>query len=604
MRGVLPLLAVPVLVAQAPVSLRYRKVEAKVPMRDGVKLHTVLYLPRQPQAPFPILLHRTPYACHPYGAGSFPATLGPSERFSQATYAFVYQDVRGRYLSEGTFEDVRPAALVDETTDTWDTLEWLLKHVEGHNGRVGMWGISYPGHYTAQGMLCGHPALKAVSPQAPMVDLWEGDDSYHHGAFQLAATAGFFLNFRSRGSKPTLWEGDGVPPPARDGYRWYLAQGNASRAGETLFRGREPLWLQTLAHPTRDRFWQARDLRPRIRGVQPAVLTVGGWYDGENLFGALALDRTLARQSPQTRAHLVMGPWTHGAWANPDASRLGHLSFGENTARRFQQEVEFPFFEHHLRGTPAPPLPRAWLFETGTWRWRAFAAWPPAEARRTAFHFGPEGTLTLAAPAKPAEPDRFVSDPARPVPYTQAIAFHYHAPYMAEDQRFASTRPDVVVYQTEPLKADLTVAGPVQAVLHVSTSGTDSDWVVKLIDVWPEAAPTPAQAPPGWQAGGAQMLVRGEIFRGRYRQDGSEPRPFSPDQPEEVAFALSDVLHTFKKGHRLMVQVQCSWFPLADRNPQTFVDIATAPPEAYRKATQRIFREPGRASRIELGVLQ
>lgn len=601
----LPILAaLPQAAVNLPVHKRFRKIEAMIPMRDGVRLHTAIYVPRQPTGLFPFLLHRSPYGSHPYGPEAFPSLLGPSSALSLEEYAFVYQDVRGRYLSEGHFVEVRPpGGPADETTDTYDTLQWLLMNIPGHNGRVGMWGISYPGHYVAQGMLCGHPALKAVSPQAPMVDLWQGDDTYHHGAFQLAATAAFYCFFRAREATPTLDDGPLVPQPAKDGYRWFLERGNAQAAGEALGLDQTLYWTLALAHPARDAFWQARDLRPRIRDVRPAVLTVGGWFDGEDLFGALATHRTLATQSPATSAHLVMGPWTHGAWAGPDASRLGMLSFGENTAQRFQREMEYPFFQFHLKGTPAPPLPRVQAFETGTNRWRKFDSWPPKTAQPATFHFGPRGSLDTQPPAPAAPPDQFQSDPAKPVPYTQAVSFGYHAAYMVEDQRFAGSRPDVMTYETHPLKEDLTLVGPVKAVLHVSTTGTDSDWVVKVVDVLPEGSATPSWGPPGWQASGAQMLVRAEVFRGRYHRAFDKPEPFIPGQSREITFTLPDLFHTFKKGHRLMVQVQCSWFPLVDRNPQTFVDIATAPPEAYVKASQHIFRDQEKASRIECLVL-
>lgn len=588
----------------ASVSQRFRKLEVMIPMRDGVKLHTAVYVPRKPTTLFPFLLHRSPYGSHPYGPEAYPSVLGPSPALSLEEYAFVYQDVRGRYLSEGQFVEVRPpGGPADETTDTYDTLQWLMENIQGHNGRAGMWGISYPGHYVAQGMLCGHPALKAVSPQAPMVDLWQGDDSYHHGAFQLAATAAFYCFFHAREATPTLEDGPMVFQPAKDGYRWFLERGNAHAAGVALGLDKAPYWATALAHPDWDAYWQARDLRPRIREVRPAVLTVGGWFDGEDLFGTLACHRALASQSPATTAHLVMGPWTHGAWANPEASRLGMLSFGENTALRFQREIEFPFFQFHLKGVPAPPLPKVQVFETGTNRWRKFETWPPKNARSAVFHFGPDGRLSTQPPLSAAPPDRFESDPAKPVPYTQAVSFGYHAPYMTEDQRFAGSRPDVMTYETDPLQEDLTLAGPVKAVLHVSTSGTDSDWVVKVVDVLPEGSATPPGAPAGWQASGAQMLVRAEVFRGRYRHAFHKPEPFIPSQSDEITFTLPDLCHTFKKGHRLMVQVQCSWFPLVDRNPQTFVEIATAPPEAYVKATQQIYREPGKASRIECLVV-
>jgi hypothetical protein len=579
-------------------------------MRDGVKLFTSIYQPKDTSRLHPILLSRSPYSVGPYGPEAFRQGVGPSAAFAKEDYIVVYQDVRGRFLSEGQFVDARPVnptkgpSDTDESTDTYDTIDWLVKNLSGHNGRVGMWGISYPGHYAVQGMLCGHPALKAVSPQAPMMDLWEGDDSYHRGAFQLTANFGFFLFFRSQRDRPTPDHPPYTQPETSDGYRWFLEAGPLSGLAAKIKRPSEPIWQEYLRHTTYDDYWQARNLRPHLKGVRPAVLTVGGWFDGEDLFGALACARTLNTQSPETTSHLVMGPWTHGQWASGDGSRIGQAEFGSKTAAWFEQEVELRFFNQHLKGETSQVLPKATMFETGRNQWRTFDAWPPKSARPRSFYLEAQGRISTTVPRSSDGFDAFTSDPAKPVPYTQDISFHYSAPYMVEDQRFAARRPDVLVYETAPLDADLTLAGPVRPVLQVSTSGTDSDWVVKVIDVFPDDAKDPADAPQGWHAAGSQMLVRGDVLRGKFRTSYTKPEPFVPGQPTGVAFTLPDVFHTFNKGHRLMVQIQSSWFPLLDRNPQTFCDIPTAEPAAFRKAEQRVYRSQALPSRLEVLVLE
>jgi hypothetical protein len=589
-----------------PLQARFTKQEAMIPMRDGVKLYTSIYLPRDASLPHPILLHRTPYGTGPYGPEAFRMGVGPSPAFAKGDYIVVYQDVRGRFMSEGQFVDVRPINTArkpgdtDEGTDTFDTIDWLLKNLPHHNGRVGMWGISYPGHYAVQGLLCGHPALKAVSPQAPMIDLWEGDDSYHRGTFQLAANFGFFLFFRSQHDRPTAERPAFINVGTPDGYRWFLEAGPLSGMAARLKQSAEPIWEEYLRHPTYDAYWQSRDLRPHLRGVQPAVLTVGGWFDGEDLFGALACARTLDQQSPATDSHLVMGPWSHGQWGSGDGSRLGQAEFGSKTAAWYQQEVELRFFNQHLKGEPGPVLAKATVFETGRNQWRTFDAWPPREARPRSFYLEARGRLSFTRPEAEDGLDTFVSDPERPVPYTQDISFGYSARYMTEDQRFAARRPDVLVYETAPLEADLTLSGPLRPVLQVSTSGTDSDWIVKVIDVFPEDSPDPKDAPRGWHAAGYQMLVRGDAIRGKFRNSYTQPEPFVPNRPTEVAFTLPDVFHTFRKGHRLMVQIQSSWFPLLDRNPQTFGDIPQARPEDFRRAEQRVYHSRSLPSRIDV----
>ncbi|GLH72372.1 glutaryl-7-ACA acylase [Geothrix limicola] len=593
-----------------PVQTRYTKQEVLVPMRDGVKLFTSIYLPKDAGHPHPILLNRTPYSVGPYGPDAFRSGVGPSAAFAKEDYIVVYQDVRGRFRSEGQFVDARPfnpakgPRDTDEGTDTYDTIEWLLKNLPNHNGRVGQWGISYPGHYAAQGMLCGHPALKAVSPQAPMIDLWEGDDSYHRGAFQLTANFGFFLFFHSQREPSADLHPAFLQPGTADGYRWYLEAGPVAGLPAKVQQQPEPIWEDYLRHTTYDAYWQARNLRPHLRGVRPAVLTVGGWFDGEDLFGALACAATLDQQSPGTDSHLVMGPWTHGQWASGDGSRIGPVAFGSKTAAWFEEEVELRFFNQHLKGEAGQALPKATMFETGRNQWRTFDAWPPRAAKPKTFYLEARGRIGSTAPSDQAPVfDAFTSDPARPVPYTQDISFHYSAPYMVEDQRFAARRPDVLVFETAPLEADLTLAGPLRPVLQVSTTGTDSDWIVKVIDVFPDDAPDPEDAPRGWHAAGSQMLVRGDVMRGKFRHSYSKPEPFVPGKPTEVAFTLPDVFHTFRKGHRLMVQVQSSWFPLVDLNPQTFCEIPTAQPTVFQKAEQRLYHSKALPSRLEVLVL-
>jgi hypothetical protein len=591
-----------------PVEQRYTKREVMIPMRDGVKLFTSIYVPKDASKPRPILLQRTPYSVGPYGADKFRRGVGPSPLFLDQDYIVAYQDVRGRFMSEGAFDECRPINTargpedIDETTDTWDTVDWLVKNLEANNGKVGMWGISYPGHYAAQALSGSHPALVAVSPQAPMMDLWVGDDSYHNGAFQLAANFSFFTFFTSQREKPTSDFGRPLDVGTRDGYRWFLAQGPIANLDKVL-KGREPIWRAMIEHNTYDAYWKARDLRPHMKGVKPAVLTVGGWFDAEDLFGPLALYASLEAQSPGTDHRLVMGPWTHGQWASGDGSRIGNAVFGAKTSAWYQKEIEFRFFQERLKGEKdpsAPPLAKVNAFATGANEWKAFETWPPKAATPLSLYLHADGRLGFEKPTGAEAFAEFVSDPAKPVPYTQEITFGYTRDYMTEDQRFASTRPDVLVYQTEPLAEDITLAGPVKPELFVSTTGTDADWIVKLIDVFPDDAKNPPDSPKGWHIGGYQMLVRGDALRGKFRDDFSNPKPYEPNVPTRSAFTIPDVFHTFKKGHRIMVQVQSTWFPLVDRNPQTFVDIAKAKASDFRKATHRVHASADQPSRIEV----
>ena len=594
----------------------YTKYEYRLLMRDGARLFTSVYSPKACDAPHPILLNRTPYSVSPYGTDHHRDGIGPSERVMQDGFIVAYQDVRGRYLSDGEWIEVRPHKAVkaagdtDESTDTWDTVDWLVKHVPCNNGRVGLWGISYPGFYASAGMIDAHPALVAVSPQAPVTDYYLGDDSFHNGAFMLAANFGFYTAFKARPGPPQ-------PPGPRvpfdfgtpDGYEFYLGLGPLWSGAERHGLNSNPHWRINLEHTTYDEFWKARSIWRHFRNITPAVLTVGGWFDAEDLMGPLRTYRTLRAESPKTNQRLVMGPWTHGSWARGDGRRVGNVDFGQPTAEYYREQIEFPFFAHHLKARPIGDLPTASMFETGTNRWRAFDTWPPRSVAPRAFYLLADSVLGTDPPVEPRDAfDEYVSDPARPVPYVGHVQMGMQGDYMTEDQRFAVTRPDVLVYGTPPLDDDLTVLGPIAVELHVSTSGTDADFVVKVIDVYPGDYPTPEWTGPGprpanhVRLGGYQQLVRGEPFRGKFRRSFERPEPFTPGEPDVIRFELPDVAHTFRRGHRVMVHVQSSWFPLVDRNPQTFTDIPRARPEDFKPATQRVYRSAARPSSIALLV--
>jgi putative CocE/NonD family hydrolase len=596
----------------ADLRARYTKQEIEIPMRDGVKLFTIVYAPKDASRAVPILMTRSPYGVGPYGADTFRATLGPGAAgYDRDGYIFVYQDVRGRFRSGGEFVEMRPAltapgpADVDESTDTYDTIAWLLKSDLRHNGRVGLYGVSYAGFYAAAALPRAHPALRAVSPQAPIADLFLGDDSYHNGAFMLAANFTFYTGFfPRRGGPSTKDESPAFSYGTQDGYAFYLGLGGLKEGSAKRFPPGNTYWEDNLAHPTYDAFWKARAIAPHLRGVTPAVLTVGGWFDAEDLAGPLRIYRAIEARSPTTASRLVMGPWTHGGWSRGDGDRVGALAFGAKTGADYRERFERPFFEHHLRDAPLGDAPEAAVFVTGENAWRTLPAWPPADARPRTFYLREGGALAEGRP--PARGgtafDEYLSDPNQPVPYVPKPGTGMRRDYMSEDQRFAAARPDVRVYQSAPLAEDLTIAGPIHVSLHVSTTGTDADFVVKVIDVYPGDASAPAGAS-GAPLTGYQHLVRGEPFRGKFRQSFETPIPFVPGQPAAIAFDLPDVAHTFKRGHRLMVHVQSSWFPLVDRNPQVFMDIPSARAADFRPATQRVWRSADRPSSIRVLVL-
>jgi uncharacterized protein len=612
----------------APRDLRatYTKYEYRIPMRDGTKLFTVVYVPKDASKTYPFLINRTPYGAgvqaegelH-YGEDWYPKQIGPSKEFEDAGYIFVKQDVRGRYMSEGKWQEMTPhvnprraAGEGQESQDMYDTMEWLLKNVPNNNGKAGIWGISYPGFYTSASIIDSHPAIKAASPQAPVTDLYMGDDSYHGGAFMLAANFGFYASFTEQQNPtplPKTWAD--FDYGAADAYDFFLKHRTLPAILGTLTDKQRALLAPTIEHDTYDAFWQTRAIAPHLKNVKAAVLTVGGWFDAEDPQGPFTTYHAIKKYNPNTFDGLVIGPWVHGGWARYDGKQLGRVSFDSKTGEYFREHIQFPFFEQQLKGVkPAQPIAEVTAFETGSNVWRRYTAWPPVQAKARTLYFGPNGTLTWQQPPAAGGFDEYVSDPNKPVPYIGYPATSVPQEYMVSDQRFAATRPDVLVYQSDVLEDDVTVAGPVTPRLFVSTTGTDSDWVVKLIDVYPADYPAGEQpargsdvAPPRGTMAGYQQLVRGNPLRGKFRNGFDRPEPFVPGKVEAISYHLGDVNHTFRRGHRIMVQVQSSWFPLVDLNPQTFVTIPKAKPDDFKATTQRVYHAAQTPSGLQLLVL-
>ncbi|CAN5254958.1 CocE/NonD family hydrolase [soil metagenome] len=607
-----------------------------IPVRDGVRLFTSIYEPKNKSAKYPILLNRTPYTVSPYGADKFKTSLGPNEFFARDGYIFVYQDVRGRWKSEGEFEDVRPdikntkPSEIDESTDTFDTIDWLVKNVANNNGKVGTYGISYPGFYTSAGSIDSHPALKACSPQAPVSDWFHGDDMHHNGALFLAQNYAFFRNFGQPRPTPTdngdyliKWKGRDT----NDGYDYFKELGGLKETADSYEKAlgiRIKFWDEMMAHPNYDQYWKDRNILPKLQNIKCATMTVGGWFDNEDLYGALQTYQHIERQNPGIFNVLVMGPWVHGGWARSDGEWLGTAYFGSKTAEYYRNNMELPFFNHFLKGKgDISKIHEVNLFDTGSHEWKAFENYNPTNGTDTALYFTENGGLTFSQDALKAASgfNEYISDPWKPVPYTQKITSNYPRDYMTEDQRFASTRPDVLVYETAPLTEDVTVAGDIKPYLFVSSSGTDSDFVVKLIDVFPDDYnyPTTGKTLPNsqpervkppensafsvFQPGGYQMLLRGEPFPARFRNSFEKPEPLKPNEVAKIEYTMPGILHTFKKGHRIMVQIQSTWFPLVARNPQKFMPnykLATA--ADLQKATERVYFGGKNASAIVLPI--
>ena len=623
MKQLLPLLLLlcsTALMAQdsAWIKSHYYKREVYITARDGVRLFTSMYIPSDSSEKHPILLTRTPYSCAPYGENNWrPWWARFQKEYFKEGYIMVVQDMRGRYMSEGDFniipayiKDKKSKTDVDEASDTYDAIDWLVKNLPGNNGKVGVVGISYPGFAATEASLSGHPALVAVSPQAPTTDAFMGDDVHHNGAFFLEDTYGFLVQFGIGMPRqgPTAANAVGIPPFTADAYDFYLRMGAISNMTKIVENNHIGIWGTLMQHPNYDEWWKAHNTRAGLYNVKPAMMEVGGLFDAEDCFGAWNVYKAIEKQSPATSNKLVIGPWYHGQWASNDGTHLGNIRFAQNTAAWYQQNREVPFFNYYLKGKGSlDSVPKATVFFTGENNWHTYPVWPPQNARLTNIYLQAGNQLSFAPPVVKTEPDEHVSDPAKPVPYLDGIHEDRTREYMDDDQRFAANRTDVLVYKTDTLTEDVTLAGPVTANLKVSISTTDADFVVKLIDVYPdnfEYAEDASQQVPGYVMNGYQMLVRGDIMRGRYRNSFEKPEAFVPGKITDVKFTMNDVAHTFKKGHRIMVQIQSSWFPLVDRNPQKFVNIYTCTDKDFQKATIKIYHDAVNASSIVLPVLR
>lgn len=591
----------------------YTKIERNIPMRDGIKLFTAIYIPKKKGQQYPFMISRTPYTSAPYGEDKYKTSLGPSSLFLKEGFIFVYQDVRGRWMSEGEFVDVRPHLDkkqgnkdIDESTDTYDTIDWLIKNVPDNNGKAGIYGISYPGFYSTASLPGAHEGLKAVSPQAPVTDWFMGDDFHHNGAFFITDAFSFYSSFGVPRPKP-ITPDQGPKPfkfPIADNYRFYLSIGALKNVNKKYFGDTIKFWNDLMAHGTYDAFWKERNIRPHLKNIKPAVLVVGGFFDAEDAYGALHTYQAIEKQNPSAKNSLVMGPWFHGGWSRGTGASFGDINFGQETSTWYQKNLEFPFFMHYLKDAPEAKIAEANIFITGSNEWKSFETWPPKDTESKTLYFQNNGKLSFNKPTAATGFDQYESDPNAPVPYQDGIQARRTREYMIDDQRFAARRPDVKTFQTEVLTEDITFTGPLLANLLVSTTGTDADYVVKLIDVYPEDAVAMQPNPKGIIMGGYQMLVRGEIMRGKFRNSFEKPEPFVPGKVTQVKYTLPDVAHTFKKGHRIMIQVQNSWFPLVDRNPQKFVDIYKADDSDFQKATHRIYHDKQYPSSLSVNVLK
>ncbi len=591
-----------------------------VPMRDGVKLFTSIYVPKNISAEkkYPILLNRTPYSVAPYGEELYKLAIGPSMHFARDGYIIVYQDVRGKYMSEGEFEANRPfipnkksKSDTDESSDIFDTIDWLLNNIGNNNGKVGTWGISAPGFYATMTAIDAHPALKVASPQAPVTDWFMGDDRHHNGAFFLMGTFAFLSSYGAPRPVPTpkgtpAFNAYGTP----DSYEFYKKLGPLKNVNEKIFKNQNRIWNQMMENETYNDFWKARTPVPHLKNIKPAVMVVGGWFDQEDLYGPLKTYQGIENNKPKSPNLLVMGPWIHGGWSRGTGESLGNIRFGARTSEFYQKEIELPYFNHFLKDQPDPELPKAYIFETGSNQWKKYDQWPPKNTVKKKLYFHPDGTLsftptmtTMQVGAKPAFHE-YTSDPDKPVPYTSEIRIIRGSDFMYEDQRFAATRPDVLVYESASLEQDVTISGNVFADLFISSTGTDADFVVKLIDVYPGDAPNDSPINPNMKMGGFQLLVRGEVMRSKFRNSFSKPEPLVPGKIEHVKFDMQDAAHCFKKGHKIMVQVQSSWFPLVDRNPQQFVNIYKASEKDFKKANHRIYLSGSSSSYVGVRVLE
>lgn len=585
----------------------YTKQEVQIEMRDGIKLHTTIYSPKDTSKQYPILMQRTPYSSRPYGEEAFKTTIGPNQYLMEEGNIFVYQDVRGRWMSEGKYDNMRAyipnktGTQIDEASDTYDTIEWLVNNVENTNGNVGTWGISYPGFYATYALLSGHPALKASSPQACIGDFFF-DDFHHNGAYLLSywrATAVF--GYQKDGPTTEAWY-DFPKLDSDDQFDFFLKTGPLSNLDKYYDESNE-FWTQLKEHPNYDEFWKSRGIIQHLENIEPAVMVVGGLYDAEDLYGPWETYKNIEKHSNNYNT-VVFGPWSHGDWARAKPRQaVGNVYFGDDISEYYQKNIETKFFNHFLKGggkEQATGLPEAHVFDSGSKEWMSFDQWPPKKTMKASFFLGKDNNLA-GSPASKKGAETFVSDPANPVPYAEGKKMVFTPrKYMTDDQRFAAAREDVLVYETPVLESDLTLVGDIMAKLQVATTGTSADWIVKVIDVYPDNVPNTEETEEGVQMAGYHQMVRSEVMRGRFRRSFENPQPFEPGKMDEVFIKLQDVLHTFKKGHKLQIQVQSTWFPLIDLNPQTYVDnIFKAKEEDFTKQTHSVFH----TSKIEFNIL-
>jgi uncharacterized protein len=581
-------------------------------MRDGVKLYTIIYSPKNTSKKYAILMERTPYSAGPYG-NKYAEQLGPNDSLMKEGYIFVTQDVRGRYRSEGLNLEVTPYIVnkksktdVDESSDTYDAVDWLIKNIPNNNERVGLYGISYPGFYATASLLNAHPAIKAVSPQAPVTDEFLGDDANHNGAFFLMDNFGFMGYYGSPLNPETKnYDNPLFSVNYKDAYKFFLSMKTvAATNGPKYFNGKSRIWNEYLENDTYNNYWKSRNISQHLKNIKVPTMVVGGWFDAEDLYGALKTFKSLDNNSPTNKNFLVMGPWTHGAWGRENWSEFGTHQFGSNTAKYYQDNLETKFFNYHLNNKGDFNTTKATVFETGSNTWKNYTTWPPQNSTAVNYYLQNEGVLNTIAPASNEGSTEYISDPNKPVPYDGLILPRRNNEYMVTDQRFAAQRPDVIAFETEVLTEDLTLSGAINANLFVSITGTDADFIVKLIDVLPDTASKPKDAPRWLNMAGYQRLVRAEVMRGKFRNSFEKPTAFTPNKIEKVNFAIPDVAHTFLKGHKIMVQIQSSWFPLVDRNPQQFLTIPKAKENDFKKINVKIMHSKSYPSAISLPVMK
>ena len=599
---------------QSFVRENYDKKEYQIEMRDGVKLFTSVYTPKDKSKEYPILLMRTPYSVAPYGEDKFAGFLGASKEFVQEGFIFVLQDVRGRFMSEGEFDNMRPHNPnkknkndIDESSDTYDTIEWLINNIDNNNKKVGIWGNSYPGFYALMGTIDAHPNLVCASPQAPISDWFVGDDMHHNGAYSVLMSFNFFKSFGIPRTEPTKSWSKAVEYASPDAYNFFLNHTPLKKLNEEILKNEIPFWDTMMAHGTKDYYWKSRSNLQHLKNIKPALLIVGGFYDAEDMYGPLHIYKTIEQNDKPNNTKIVMGPWTHGSWIWAKGDSLGDFYFGSNTADYYRKEILLLFFKYYLKGEGSLNLNDAYVFDTGKNKWSDYETWPPKNISEVKYYFQSDEKLNQQIQMNEKSFSEYLSDPFNPVPYTnkfQDSKEFYNPVHLIEDQRYISARPDVLTFESEVLTEEVTIAGPILADLFVSTTGTDADFVVKVIDVYPDNENDPDPNPAQVEMGGYERLVRTEIMRGKFRNSYENPEPFEPNKVTEVKINLNDAFHTFKAGHKIMIQVSSSYFPFFDVNPNTFCDIYSADKDKFIKAIIKIYHSKTYPSSVKFLTLR